>query len=1245
MKADLSRNTFDRSRHYSAVRLQQGRVVTDADWNEQADISRYRAELAARDTIGPCGAPLDAAGYGLVAETNALAVQALNANVAWILAEDGVLLATTDRGANWTLVDTATSANLRAIAVAGNTGWLVGDGGTVRITRDSGLTWSARNPGTVQSLRGVATVNGNDAWAVGDGGIVASTSDGGLTWSLSQTPVACLYAVGFATASTGFAAGLGGAIVKTADGGQTWSAGASGSTAHLRALAHIGVTHWWAAGSGGTILRSDDGGATWFPGATPSDATLHAIAFRDELEGWAAGANGMLLHSTDGGATWRQESAGTGAETLRGLSIFGAEPGWAVGDGGVALRVGVGSPDVGDVLLPPTGLSIESGRYYVNGMLCELEARCSYAHQPDGGAGERLAPGAYLLYLKAWRRHVSALEAPSIREVALGGPDTATRARTIAQVRALPLLAASPFEWRCGSDLAEWDALVGQPKPRLAARAEPQLAAASLCEIAATAGYRRLENQLYRVEVHEGGVSPTFKWSRENGSVAYAVLSVSVDTAAQQTTVRVAMRGRDANLDLAVHDRVELIDDDAELTQRAGMMLEYVADGEDALELVLAGVPPAGLGQDPAKHPLLRRWDHQPAAADANTLPVAFDTWIDLEDGVQVRFDAGGTWRPGDYWQIPARTITADVEWPRDENGDPVPCEPAGVADACCRLGIVEVDAHGTVRVSSDCRAFFPPLVQMETLLYVCGDGQDAAPATLLPQPLALRVARGSVPVAGAGVRFEVETGGGWIGPGPGGSPWQYETTTDAEGLAACRWTLGPAAGATARFQRVRASLLDGGGQPIPGQVLLYCATATLSLEYVGGDGQQAPPSGVLANPLAMHVRSGSDGVAGITLKAAVERGGGAVVGASTVTTDAQGYAMVGWQLGSGGAQQLSVRLEDADGRELQRLSYGATVAQGGRGGCAVTIGPGGQFERLDSDLLTRLLDAGKGAVSLCFMPGTHQIDNLVLAGRDRTTRLSIHGCGAATTVSISGRILLNTLSALEISDLALIPSDSSMLLQSIEDLRLTGLSITRPATQSASPLLAVSDVNRLRVSGCQIGLAARASAVIEKVATECHLGNNVFLGPLSFYGAPGDDPSRALEQRYGDGQRVQFAPQGRLYLADNSFAQLTIGATLAALLLQGNADGVFQGASIQGNTFGMPGNVFVSQLLSFSGNSFLTQPQNGATYGVLLASRSTATGNVAQVLSDQAVLHFLVPGDGGFSGAANQVFTLPRST
>ncbi len=152
MKADLSRDTFDRARHFSAVRLQQGRIVTDADWNEQADIERYRAERQARDTIGPCGGPLDAAGYGFVAETNSLAAQALNADAVWIVAEDGVLLVTTNGGARTGPWPTSRAfAHLRAIATSGNVGWVVGDRGVVRSDRAiRAKTWSAQDAGTLR---------------------------------------------------------------------------------------------------------------------------------------------------------------------------------------------------------------------------------------------------------------------------------------------------------------------------------------------------------------------------------------------------------------------------------------------------------------------------------------------------------------------------------------------------------------------------------------------------------------------------------------------------------------------------------------------------------------------------------------------------------------------------------------------------------------------------------------------------------------------------------------------------------------------------------------------------------------------------------------------------------------------------------------------------------------------------------------------------------------------------------------
>ena len=52
MPTDISRITFNPSKHYVAVRLQQGRVELDADWNEETDILRYlSAHPQTTDTI------------------------------------------------------------------------------------------------------------------------------------------------------------------------------------------------------------------------------------------------------------------------------------------------------------------------------------------------------------------------------------------------------------------------------------------------------------------------------------------------------------------------------------------------------------------------------------------------------------------------------------------------------------------------------------------------------------------------------------------------------------------------------------------------------------------------------------------------------------------------------------------------------------------------------------------------------------------------------------------------------------------------------------------------------------------------------------------------------------------------------------------------------------------------------------------------------------------------------------------
>lgn len=55
MKADLTRSTDKQDQHYRAVRMQQGRVQLDADWNEQQDILNRRIETETVDTIGHSG--------------------------------------------------------------------------------------------------------------------------------------------------------------------------------------------------------------------------------------------------------------------------------------------------------------------------------------------------------------------------------------------------------------------------------------------------------------------------------------------------------------------------------------------------------------------------------------------------------------------------------------------------------------------------------------------------------------------------------------------------------------------------------------------------------------------------------------------------------------------------------------------------------------------------------------------------------------------------------------------------------------------------------------------------------------------------------------------------------------------------------------------------------------------------------------------------------------------------------------
>ena len=79
------------------------------------------------------------------------------------------------------------------------------------------------------------------------------------------------------------------------------------------------------------------------------------------------------------------------------------------------------------------------GRYYVDGIVVENPREWIYSDDetPGNPLPRKLEePERYLLYLDVWERHVIYLQDELLREVALLGPDTATRSKVVWRVRA-----------------------------------------------------------------------------------------------------------------------------------------------------------------------------------------------------------------------------------------------------------------------------------------------------------------------------------------------------------------------------------------------------------------------------------------------------------------------------------------------------------------------------------------------------------------------------------------------------------------------------------------------------------------------------------------------------------------------------------------------------------------------------------------------------------------------------------------
>jgi Family of unknown function (DUF6519) len=388
------------------------------------------------------------------------------------------------------------------------------------------------------------------------------------------------------------------------------------------------------------------------------------------------------------------------------------------------------------------------GRCYVDGILCELYdpafKRMSYLHQPDYIDPPAIAlpppndtqPKNALVYVETWKRLITYLEDPEIREIALNGPDTATRLRTVVQVKVIDVAANV-------TDCAAAMNLVTDGNGTLTTLPPADDQPPDPCRIPDPGSYTGRENHLYRVEIHDGGdVAGTgggtlalgnanlgnanlarleailinrgplggetlrpgtrvpraaqqharFKWSKNNAADAVQVLSVSQD----RLTLTVQSLGRDLATALVDGNIVEICDDRSELGHLPGHLTTIAGNPDpDRLTITLADplppefvlplIDPSALSPlsppfTPAnRHATLRRWDGVGSCAAAFDQQNTPD--MDLGDGVHIQF--GGTdLRPGDYWQFVARSVDGSVE--RLTNAPPT-----GIVRHRCPLALV----------------------------------------------------------------------------------------------------------------------------------------------------------------------------------------------------------------------------------------------------------------------------------------------------------------------------------------------------------------------------------------------------------------------------------------------------------------------------------------------------------------------------------------------------------------------------
>jgi len=413
-----------------------------------------------------------------------------------------------------------------------------------------------------------------------------------------------------------------------------------------------------------------------------------------------------------------------------------------------------GTPDEGFLIKDPPRIEaglinfdILPGTIHLGGLRLELESPETYRTQKDWLQQPALLNQTPdfknkvrydLVYIEAWQQAVSAVEDSSLFEVALGGPDTTTRLRTM---RRIHLATGVDFD-NC---IDAWDQIklkwknhkLGKINEEYERITDTKLKVSfsktglpdDLCTPSAIGGYLGAENQAIRIQLVD---KDHFTWGFDNASPIYRItIGVNGKTVTMLTEPKDQYHWPLTGQVIEILPWSAVLPNGEKVASETGHLSKVEASYDpDKREFTLKDAVDLAFGMDwksradkddldnqiPSEYFYMRVWHRGADLVSEPKVPVTTNVPVILgHTGLEITI-SGDDRVSGDFWVIAARPETPNriVPWEAE-----IGIEHNGVRRYFAPLAILEwslsANESAVGKVIDDCRIPFLPLTELQS--------------------------------------------------------------------------------------------------------------------------------------------------------------------------------------------------------------------------------------------------------------------------------------------------------------------------------------------------------------------------------------------------------------------------------------------------------------------------------------------------------------------------------------------------